>query len=117
MALDVLGSLPKADRFKKILVGIDLVSRYVYAEPMTNKTSAEIIRAFNSMCKNMGFPCQVHSDNGGAFKSKEWADFRDSHHIKHTLSVPYNPRSNSLAEKSIQNLISYLRVLCENHPK
>ena len=34
IAMDVLGHLPKSERFSKILVAVDMASRYVYADPL-----------------------------------------------------------------------------------
>ena len=48
IAMDVLGHLPKSERFSKILVAVDLVSRYVYAEPLPAEGASDIIKGSQS---------------------------------------------------------------------
>ena len=117
VAIDVLGSLPKSERFTKILVAVDMVSRYVYAEALPTESAGDIIKALKVMRKLEGWPVIMHTDNAGCFRSGEFQDFLQTYNIKHKLSVPYSPRGNALAEKSVQTVIGYLRILCEDQPR
>lgn len=46
----------------------------------------------------------IHSDNGPQFISKDFKKFCRDYGIQHTTSSPYYPKSNGLAEKTVQTL-------------
>ena len=69
---------------------------------VVNSTSAEstinILRCIFSM---HGLPLQLISDNGAAFISDDFKLFMDKNGIRHSLTSPYHPRSNGLAEHAV----------------
>eukprot|EP00095_Tigriopus_kingsejongensis_P009507 maker-scaffold740_size104176-snap-gene-0.22 protein:Tk09507 transcript:maker-scaffold740_size104176-snap-gene-0.22-mRNA-1 annotation:"PREDICTED: uncharacterized protein K02A2.6-like" len=46
-------------------------------------------------------PIRLRADNGPQFRSGEFSSFLDEHPVKLSLTSPYNPRSNGLAESAV----------------
>lgn len=57
-----------------------------------------------SMFARHGISYEVRSDNGPLYTSKEFKDFSRSWCFEHKTSSLYNPRGNSLAEKTVQTV-------------
>ena len=53
----------------------------------------------------------------GAFTGNEFEEYFKYRHIHHHRTTPYSPRSNALAERSVRNVLSILRILCQDKPK
>ena len=45
------------------------------------------------------------TDNGSAYRSKEFKDVREAHGLKHSRTRPYRPRTNGKAERLIQTAL------------
>ena len=54
-----------------------------------------------------GIPCEVISDNGTQYSSKEFESFTKHWEFKHTTTSPLFPQGNGLVEKSVQT-VKYL---------
>ncbi|KAL3234198.1 hypothetical protein MRX96_022635 [Rhipicephalus microplus] len=67
-----------------------------------NKKRKEIVTKF-------GVPRTIISDNDSAFTSKTTNDYLHHHHIEHTLTVPYAPRTNGLGERANGRILPPLR--------
>ena len=115
-AIDIVGSIPKVGNFSKILVSVCTLSRFTCAVPLASGTAGEVIKKLENTFHILGYPEMLISDNAGAFTGAEFSNYLKSHNIRHHLITPYNPRSNALAERSIQSVLSILRVLCEDKP-
>ena len=64
-------------------------------------TLKTLIVLFGWFCDEHRFPTTLVSDNGPQFTAKEFQDRLSSWGVKHTLTPPYHPESNGLAEKSV----------------
>ena len=52
----------------------------------------------------------IHSDGGGEFVSRDFADFCDSEGIEHTTSPPYVSDLNGVAERAIRTIMEMVRA-------
>ncbi len=66
-------------------------------------TSSQAVIAFlKTVFARHGVPCEVFSDNGPQFCSREFDAFAKEWGFQHTTSSPNYPRSNGLAESSVK---------------
>ena len=84
------------------LIIIDSKSKFLDVHASKNLTSSKTVEHLRKTFSNFGLPEELVSDNGPCFTSKEFKSFVDSNSIKHTLSAPYHPQSNGLAERAVQ---------------
>ncbi len=72
----------KYNTHKHILFAIDIFTRYVYAEPINSKTSADVIEAFqNILDKAKAKPILIISDSERAFLSNDFSQLLDNNDI------------------------------------
>ena len=87
--------------FKYIIVFVDLFSRFLWAEPMKAKTSAEMMRVMKSVFKRGG-PKTLRSDQGKEYMNgvvQEYLKTKSIHHF-----VAYNELHANYAERIIGTL-------------
>ena len=97
--LDFKGPLPTATRNKYILTVIDEYSRFPFAFPCSEMTTATIIKCLTQLFAIFGYPGFVHSDRGPSFMSKELKDWLHSKGIATSRTTAYNPRGNGQCER------------------
>ena len=78
---------------------VDAHSKWLDVQVMDTITSEKIIARLRSIFSTHDLPQQIVTDNGPTFTSEE---FTKQNGIKHTLSAPYHPSSNGLAERAVQ---------------
>ena len=71
---------------------------------MQSITSSKTIEKLRIIFANHGVPRKVVTDNGPSFTSKEFQIFLSDNGIVHTLTTPYHPSSNGLAERAVQTV-------------
>ncbi|XP_011408387.1 PREDICTED: uncharacterized protein K02A2.6-like [Amphimedon queenslandica] len=87
---------------KTFLIIIDTHSRWLEVE-IVSSTSAEVtIQVLRKLFAMHELPEQLVSDNGTAFTSHQFKEFMSKNGICHSLTSPYHPRSNGLAEQAVQ---------------
>ena len=90
------------DKFYLILV--DYYNKYFEFNLLENTLCKTVIIYCKSQFARHGIPLVIHSDNGPQFIARDFKDFCKSYGIKHTTSSLDYPRSNGLAERTIQTL-------------
>ena len=77
--------------FKYILVAIDILSRYTWAEPLKSKTGDEIVRAFRAIFRRDGRkPRFIQTDQGTEFENTKVRAFLRMHGIEQfSVKSPY----------------------------
>lgn len=91
------------------LILVDAFSRWMDVKRMTRTNAEKLIQTLMEVFVLFGYPRELVTDNGPPFGSFEFQKFCDSHHIKKTLTPPYHPASNGLAERAVQTTKSVLR--------
>lgn len=89
---------------KPYLLLVDYYSKYFEFNLLENTECKTVITYCKSQFSRHGIPQILHTDNGPQFVAKEFEHFCKAYGINHTSSSPYYPRSNGLAEKTIQTL-------------
>ena len=90
--------------YRYILVCIDILSKYAWAEPLKSKSGKNILAAFKKIFKKGRKPLLLQSDQGTEYLNKSFQDFlkaQDIHYF-HTN----NETKASLAERVIQTIKS-----------
>ena len=81
----------------------------VHVVPSTSTEAT--IEKLRIILSTHGIPDQLVSDNGSRFASQEFSLFMKMNGIKHTLTSPYHPNSNGLAECDVQTFKKGIRKL------
>ena len=61
-----------------------------------------------------GLPEMLVSDNGMAFKSREFQEFVTHNGIRHVTTAPYHPSTNGLGERAVQTLKEGVKKITED---
>ncbi len=87
---------------KSHIVGTDYFSNYPEVATLQVTSSQAVIAFLKTVFSRHGVPCEVFSDNGPQFCSREFDAFAKEWGFQHTTSSPNYPRSNRLAESSVK---------------
>ena len=96
---------------KTFLIIVDAFSRWPEVIPVTNISSATVIRNLRTVFATHGICETLISDNGTSFISHDMETFLTSNKIKHITTAPYHPSTNGLAERMVQTIKNKLRKM------
>ena len=96
-----------------VLIIIDAHSKYFEAIPTLGSTSKVVIEELRTLFARFGIPESIVSDNGTCFTSEEFREFLKQNGVTHTLSAPYHPSTNGLAERAVQVVKRGLRKVTQ----
>ena len=91
------------------LLVVDYFSRFVEIARLTTENSSEVIRQLKILFARHGIPCNVVSDNGPQFASRQFAKFAQSFDFCHKTSSPRYPQGNGEAEQAVRTVKSLLK--------
>ena len=101
--MDVSNLADTNDGVHFILIIIDVFSRYLYVEPMPNKSVPETLKAFKTILRRSGQqPDTFRSDAGKEFLGKEMKDYLAEREIYQQITR--NDKKANYAERVIQTL-------------
>ncbi len=98
---------------KDYLIIVDYFSKYPIVAQLSTLTSSSVVKAFKTTCAMFGAPKEIVSDNGPQFIGSDFQTFTNDWGIKHTTSSPYHPKSNGLAERTIQTVKRLIKKCAE----
>lgn len=87
---------------KDYLVVVDYYSQFIELRSMTTTTSNAVITQMKEIFSRHGTPCELVSDNGPQYASREFQSFASEWDFVHTTSSPYYPQSNGRAENAVK---------------
>ena len=89
---------------RSYLLVVDYYSKFFEYFELKDTSSECVIQHLKCLFARNGIPKVFISDNGPQYSSKNFAQFCKKWGITHLTSSPQYPRSNGLAEKSVQTL-------------
>ena len=95
------------------VVMVDYHSRYWEIERLRNLKSVTVINKLKGIFARNGIPEILRSDNGSQYTSYIFKHFTNNWGIEHITSSPEYPKSNGLAEKTVQiakNMLTRCRI-------
>ncbi|XP_057306155.1 uncharacterized protein K02A2.6-like [Hydractinia symbiolongicarpus] len=99
LAIDLFGPLPSGD---KLLVVMDLYSRYPIVEVVKNTTISNIINKLEKIFSLFGYPEKVRMDHGPPFN--DFKKYLKLYNIKAKHITPYYPQANGV-------VVRFMRVI------
>ena len=107
IAIDAIGKLPTTSSGNRYaLTCIDLLTSYIIAVPMPDKTAESVVEAYLSGILSRARASIVClSDNCSELKNNQMNTVLKQLGIKHIFSNPYRPQGNS----SIENAHNFLK--------
>ena len=89
---------------KDYLIIVDYFSKFPIVAELSSLSSKQVAKVFKSTCALFGAPKEIVSDNGPQFSGSDFQNFIKDWDIRHTPSSPYHPKSNGLAERTVQTV-------------
>jgi hypothetical protein len=108
--------LPRAGGFVAALVTIDVASRFVWIDPLTNKTAAAVAGHLARRALQHGSPFRLTHDGGAENTGAIMQETAAALGIATGRSIPWCPASNGLVERAIGRIIGAMRVMGEARP-
>ena len=85
-------------------------ARDILAEVSRNMTSESAIKICQRVFNERGIPKSVKTDNGPAFRSREFQEFLKRYNVKHIKITPLNPAANGAAECVMKPMNKVIRT-------
>ena len=95
------------------LLAVCRYSGWPFQAQLRSTTTSAITDRLSFWFNQFGFPVAIRSDGGPQFRT-QFSQFCRTHGINHTVSSPYNPRSNGLAESSVKQVKQLLKKSASN---
>lgn len=80
---------------------VDDYSKWIHAEIQRKIDTESVILSLKKFFAIFGLARTLVSDNGPAFKSKQFEVFCKANNVEHVTSPPYHPQSNGSAERAV----------------
>ncbi|KFZ48886.1 hypothetical protein N321_10659, partial [Antrostomus carolinensis] len=91
-------------RQKYVHVSVDTFSGAVFASAHTGESSIDVIKHLLQAFSFMGIPKELKTDNGPAYKSKEFGSFLQQWGVEHKTGIPYSPTGQAIVERTHRDI-------------
>ena len=119
VAVDILGPLPLTDQGNRyLLVAMDYFTKWPEVYPLPDQEASTIARVLveGFFCR-FGLPLELHTDQGGNFESRLFAEVCRLLGIEKTRTTPAYPQSDGMVERYNQTLEDSLSMYVSGHQK
>lgn len=99
--MDMQGLAKENNNVRYLLVVIDVFSRFLWVQPLVNKTATEVLKAFRKIFQQSK-PLKLRTDGGAEFKSQATKKYLQENNIYHHVTL--NETKASHAERVILTL-------------
>lgn len=119
VSMDFITDLPPSNGYDSLLVVVDhdLTKGVIFCP--CNKTIDAIGTAqllLDNLYRRFGLPTKIISDRGPQFASQVFQQLCKKLGIESALSTAYHPQTDGETERVNQELETYLRIYCADHP-
>ena len=118
--LDLLGPLVTSgtEGYKYCLVATDAFSSYCKIIPLSSKHASEVAKAvMTGWISHFAVPLTITSDQGSEFSATIFKELCKILGCELVFSSIEHPQSNGMAERTIRNILSYIRKFIEGNPE
>ncbi|PSC67614.1 KDEL-tailed cysteine endopeptidase CEP1 [Micractinium conductrix] len=99
------------ERYRYVLVVIDVFSRYCWLYPLASKTTIGVARHLYFQFMRTQVPAKLQTDNGLEFCGKEVKELCELFNVRHAKSMPGHPETNGCVERKNRELKNKIRAL------
>ncbi|RMC16581.1 hypothetical protein DUI87_06518 [Hirundo rustica rustica] len=95
---------PEFGHSKFIHVSVDTLSGAVFAYAHTGEKAMDIIKHLIQAFSFMGILKELKTDNGPAYRSKEFCSFLQQWGVEHKTGIPHSPTGQAVVERTHRNI-------------
>ena len=100
LSIGFKGPVPSVTSNTYLLV-VDKYSRFPFVFPCPNMYTTTIIKALDRLFSLTGMPCDIHTDRGMSFMSKELRDYHVQKGVETSNTTSYHPAGNAQVERNL----------------
>ncbi|RMC06524.1 hypothetical protein DUI87_15961 [Hirundo rustica rustica] len=105
--------IPQFGRSKYVHVSVDAFSGAVFASAHAGEKTLDAIKHLIQAFSFMGIPKELKTDNGPAYRSKEFCSFLQQWGVGHKTGIPHSPTGQAVVERTHREI---KRVLNQQQP-
>ena len=109
--MDLITSFKANDRYKYLLVVVDVFTSYTFLRPLTDKKTETIAAALFAIFTDFGTPLVLQNDNEPAMVGKVLTQLKKIMGIESRLITPYVSHSNGKVENTIRTVSEVVHKL------
>ncbi|RMB95946.1 hypothetical protein DUI87_27586 [Hirundo rustica rustica] len=95
---------PEFGRSKFVHVSVDTFSGTVFASAHTGEKSLDAIKHLIQAFSFMGIPRELKTDNGPAYRSREFCSFLQQWGVEHKTGIPHSPTGQAVVERTHRDI-------------
>ncbi|RMC16699.1 hypothetical protein DUI87_06639 [Hirundo rustica rustica] len=95
---------PEFGRAKFVHVSVDTFSRTVFASAHTGEKSSDAIKHLIQAFSFMGILRELKTDNGPAYRSREFCSFLQQWGVEHKTGTPHSPTGQAVVERTHRDI-------------